>query len=252
MDETVVVEQAPIISGDVKFSDKRELFKRQLDFYDPEIVQKTPITIIGAGGLGSLAALMARKSGFTGFDLYDEDNLEPHNVSNQMFSEKHLGLPKVAGLKEEIISWMPSTDLPVNVTAFNQFFESNSILRTPVLIVAVDSMEARQKIYESWKLSDDCRILVDLRMGAYNNQVHLVDRIDDRSIKAYEPSLVAGIDALPCTGRSLFCVGAVCAAQGVLLLINYLRDAVSKEQAWDGPWSFHHDSQNYLYYGKQE
>ena len=71
--------------------DIRKVFTRQTGILHPEIAAKTRVCIVGCGGIGSWTALFLAKLGIAGFELYDEDLVELHNLPNQLFRHKHLG-----------------------------------------------------------------------------------------------------------------------------------------------------------------
>ena len=72
-------------------------YVRQSDIINPEVLG-TPVHIIGAGAIGSCAALALAKIGFKDFTVYDFDSVELHNLPNQMYRAKDIGKPKVEAL----------------------------------------------------------------------------------------------------------------------------------------------------------
>ena len=74
-------------------------FLRQLDIAHPKKLQP-PITIIGAGAIGSSLTLILAKMGCQNLTLYDQDKIEPQNLACQFFSSRDLGREKVGGVKD--------------------------------------------------------------------------------------------------------------------------------------------------------
>lgn len=230
-------------------AEAERLFGRQLTLYDHHKLAETPISIIGAGGLGSCFALMARKSGFLDFIVYDKDTLELHNVSNQMFLSDSLLKQKGEALRELIHGYMPNDLVRASVVVIPRFVVLNTELTTPVVVSCVDSMEARRDIWEAFKSSPKAMVLLDARMGAWNNEAHIADKAQPDTLEWYAATLPEStnpVEELPCTGRALFNTGAACAAQACAMLINYL---FSKNE--NRVVSIHHDLLNFLYYQKK-
>lgn len=72
-----------------------------------EKMQKSSVSIAGAGGLGSNIAIMLARAGIGRLSLYDFDIVEPSNLNRQHYFLHHLGRPKVEALKEQILSINP-------------------------------------------------------------------------------------------------------------------------------------------------
>ena len=58
-------------------------FWRQLDLCPPDKLT-FPITVIGAGAIGSATVVTLAKMGWSNITVYDEDDLADHNFPNQM------------------------------------------------------------------------------------------------------------------------------------------------------------------------
>ena len=72
---------------------------RQLDLCPPDKLA-SPITVIGAGAIGSAAVVTLAKMGCSDITVWDEDVLAEHNVPNQMCLVDRVGQPKVDALAE--------------------------------------------------------------------------------------------------------------------------------------------------------
>ncbi len=75
-------------------------FHRQLDVLDVPRLARTPITVIGAGAVGSFTVLALAKCGAECITVYDDDTVESHNLPNQWYRLTDLGRPKVEALRE--------------------------------------------------------------------------------------------------------------------------------------------------------
>jgi len=72
---------------------------KSYDFFKPEEV-KERIHIIGCGSVGSAVAELLVRFGLTKLMLYDFDTVEPKNLANQLYTQKHVGSPKVDALAD--------------------------------------------------------------------------------------------------------------------------------------------------------
>ncbi len=123
----------------------------------PASILDSAITIIGAGGLGSPAALCLAKMGFNNIILIDNDEVEEPNVGTQIYDKEDIGKPKVDAMSAKMglvgsmpISWKGTWD--------------TQPLQGEVLITAVDNMETRKRAYE--RLHRNFTHVIDPRMGA--------------------------------------------------------------------------------------
>jgi len=69
-------------------------FIRQQDAVNMDRLSKLPITLIGAGSIGSTTAVWLGKMGIQDICVFDDDKVEEHNWSNQMFRASDIGKPK--------------------------------------------------------------------------------------------------------------------------------------------------------------
>ena len=74
-------------------------FMRQLDIISPEKLS-FPITVIGAGAIGSAAVVSLAKMGCSSIAVWDDDRLEEMNVPNQLCKPALVGQLKVDALAE--------------------------------------------------------------------------------------------------------------------------------------------------------
>ena len=186
-------------------------FWRQLDLCPPDKLT-FPITVIGAGAIGSAAVITLAKMGCSDITVWDEDVLAEHNVPNQMCLLGRVGQPKVAALAE-LVEMLTGTQIkPVSSNYRGQRLEG-------VVISAVDSMTARQLIWKSVKLKKSVTLFIDARMGAEILRLYTLRPVDLDACEFYEQNLYGSDEAeqLPCSARSIiYCpsvAGALIAAQ---------------------------------------
>ena len=186
-------------------------FWRQLDLCPPDKLT-FPITVIGAGAIGSATVATLAKMGCSNITVYDADDLADHNVPNQMCLPEYVGFPKTDALAH-LVEMLTGTQIkPVSTNYRGQRLEG-------VVISAVDSMTARQMIWKSVKLKKSVTLFIDARMGAEILRLYALRPVDLDACEFFEQNLYDSDEAeqLPCSARSIiYCpaiAGALIAAQ---------------------------------------
>ena len=176
-------------------------FHRQLDVLDVPRLARIPITVIGAGAVGSFTVLALAKSGAERIVVYDDDSVEPHNLPNQWFRMADLGRLKVEALRE-LVRDMTG----VQIDAVPERFMRQQA--TEVTVCAVDSMDMRIDLWR--QLHPRPSLYVDARMGAEVGTVKCVGPFGSW----YEDTLYPSSEALhaPCTARAtMYCASGLAA-----------------------------------------
>lgn len=175
-------------------------YNDQIEIFDPaEWVW--PIHVIGLGGIGSALLLPLVKLGVREIHLWDDDEVEPHNVPAQLlYRRSDVGRPKVEAAAEIIESY----GLDVTVIQ-HPFWVTPSTRLEGVVLSGVDSMTSRRAIWEAIKFNPQVPLYLDGRIGGEQVQTFSVDPVDDESIDRYEPWLVSEADVvdLPCSARTI-------------------------------------------------
>src|SRR3990167_258096 len=205
----------------VKEMDNRmegEKFLRQLDFFDPR-KHNVPVHIVGAGGIGSFAALALAKLGLTNINVYDFDTVEAHNQPNQLFGPDDVGDLKVSALRA-IVGDLTGTyinDTKVRVEGARDLVHPDGIL-----IAAVDSMAARRLAYDGATQSPGVRFFIYGRLGGEVIKVLCCEPRKDCA--DYEATLHDDATAaeLPCTRQVVIDVAFFMAAMITRAVRRYL------------------------------
>lgn len=190
---------------------------RQYDIVKKDILT-TPITVIGAGAIGSWTVLALAKMGFQYIRVYDFDTVEIENMAGQAYGFPHIGSTKVHALKA-LVDTLCETD----IKAVSEKFVPMSC--HGVVISAVDSMEMRKELFE--KLDGECQWLIDPRMGAEVGHIYTVKPGDQRDRTFYEKTLYSDANALQekCTAKST----TYCAMVLSGLVAKTVRDTLMRE-----------------------
>ncbi|OQX52708.1 MAG: hypothetical protein B5M48_04765 [Candidatus Omnitrophica bacterium 4484_213] len=172
-------------------------FWRQMDLVSTDDL-KTPIVIIGAGGIGSPTCLALAKMGCQRISIFDPDTIENHNLPNQIYRLGDLGKSKVSALKE-IIKDFSGLEIEIK----EEKYTSQQI--SGIVICAVDTMEVRQAIWKGVKWNPRIPLYIDARMGAEICRIYSIKPVDPDDVEIYEATLYSDDEAinLPCTARAI-------------------------------------------------
>lgn len=172
-------------------------YHRQLDIINPKLLN-VPVTVIGAGATGSFTALSLAKMGVTDITVYDFDTVEEHNLPNQFYRQSDIGKPKVNALQSIIHDFEGIT-----ISARNEKYHGQRL--SGIVIVCVDSMDARIQIWKFVKNNMNVKLFIDSRMGAEVMRVYTINPIDIYQCWMYEENLYPSSEALQerCTAKSI-------------------------------------------------
>ena len=210
-------------------------FHRQLAILPPDRA-KTPITLIGVGGVGSVTALCLAKVGFENLTLCDDDLVEEHNLPSQLFKPDQVNKNKISAIYDTIKEF--TTIEPTNV---GTKWEGQEF--TPIMISAVDSMAVRSAIWSVMKTRFDVELYIDARMSAEKMRIYAFNPADEAQQKFYEAQLYSDEEATEeeCTAKAIayntFVIGGI--------ITSLVKKHVMQEQV---PREFIFDLQNYGLY----
>lgn len=182
---------SPIIESDLRFL-------RQMDAVNMRQLSQLNITLIGCGAIGSTTAMWLGKMGVGNIILFDDDNVETHNWSNQMYREVDIGKPKVQALQEVMSEFGLQSPKIVSERYSDQTLSE-------VVISGVDSMRSRKIIWKSVHKTPSVKLYIDARMGLETLMVFAVNPQTRDSRISYSKSLYSDEAATPepCTARTI-------------------------------------------------
>jgi len=205
-----------------------ERFLRQMDLCPPEKLA-FPITVIGAGAIGSYAVCALAKMGCSKIEVWDHDILQEHNISNQCCRQDTMGMAKVDALQQLVEELAGLT-----ISTKNQRYRGQRL--EGLVVSAVDSMDARQEIWKRVRFNAAVPLLVDPRMGAEFARIYAIRPTDPDQVDFYEANLHSSKEAepLPCGGRSIIYCPMIAGAFVALLVKKYaMGQAAPKEILFD-------------------
>jgi molybdopterin/thiamine biosynthesis adenylyltransferase len=172
-------------------------FWRSAGILSPEKALNTRVVVVGVGGIGSPTVMALAKMGIGNIQIWDHDIVNTHNIPNQMYFPEHLG-----GNKAEIMAEF-ATKLGAEVDARVEEFTDQDL--SGIVIVSVDSMKARRKIWRKAKYNSDVSLFIDARMGGEMGMIFAINSCHFPEVKYYESTLYSDEEAseLPCTARAI-------------------------------------------------
>ena len=132
-----------------------------------------PITIIGAGAIGSRVFAHLFELGLTNITVYDDDIVENHNLNNQNFSLTDVGNNKVHGLYDWATRKAGIRELPGTFHFFARRVTPDTEISGTVFLL-VDSLETRAYLFKSWSENYAIPRVIDVRMSASHGNVFCV------------------------------------------------------------------------------
>jgi len=173
-------------------------FDRQHKIFDP-INQKLKIHIVGVGSIGSFIALNLAKLGFNQIKITDFDIVEEHNIPNQFYRIRDIGKFKVNAL-QEIIKSFTNLEVEIENIKIDENYEWDLDLNS-LIVVAVDSMEVRQMIFE--QIKDIPVKILDTRMGGEMFNIYCCDLGNEEDKERYKKTLYIQTSDLMCGEKSI-------------------------------------------------
>jgi molybdopterin/thiamine biosynthesis adenylyltransferase len=139
------------------------------EFFDPAKINGK-VHIIGCGSVGSVLAENLARCGVTDMVLYDFDKVEPKNIANQMFFQRHIGMPKVDALKEILCEINPDCE---NVQTKPEGW--NGKLLSGYVFLCPDSIEVRKDFVKKHFNSPMVKAVFDFRTELESAQHYAAD-----------------------------------------------------------------------------
>ena len=208
----------------------------------------TRILLVGAGSIGSYAAMALSKMGIEMITAVDFDDVEEENLNAQVYSPTHVGKSKVTALREAIVD-QTGMDICYYSCRYDRRFVSNPFLKHSIenkeyeiVITAVDCLDARKMIFED--LAGSAHI-IDPRMAIEEIAVHYTPKgITDTAKKQHlDNGFSRNEDAIqePCTNKSIAYTALLAGGLVAKVVKDILVGGMSyKFLTWNLPQGFIH------------
>ena len=128
------------------------------EFFNPDDFNDD-IHIIGCGAVGSTIAEQLARLGIKKLHLYDFDVVSEHNITNQMFLNRHIGMLKTDALTEILEDINPE----ITITRIEEGWEQGMVLNGYVFL-AVDNIDIRKEIVKDNMFNPNIKAMFDTRM----------------------------------------------------------------------------------------
>lgn len=163
---------------------------RHLEVFSPDKFNPTPVHIIGAGATGSKIAMSLAKLGIEEIHVWDADEVEPHNVANQLYGNHHIGQPKVEALADMVFR-----HTGITLTVHKEMVKDKQDF-AGIVYLLVDTMKDRKEIFEhSLKNNFKVQLVIETRMGANSLRIYSFTPFRPSEIKGWESTLYTDDEA---------------------------------------------------------
>lgn len=188
------------------------------------------VDVIGCGAIGSNVAHWIAKLGVKNLHLWDFDNVEEHNLANQMFNHQDVGKNKAEVLSEAYGGEAHSTK-----------FDFDTSLE--IAFLCVDSMETRKDIVlKSIKYRPNMVLGVEIRMGLWGGHIYTLSGVDLDRLKLWEGGWYPdneSVEAITQSGsacqvsQTLGPAASIIASMAVIQMLRFWRS--TKEEGFKYP-----------------
>lgn len=141
---------------------------KSYEYFQPE-KYNSMIHIVGCGSVGSTLAENLARCGVAKMTLWDFDDVEPHNIVNQMFRQQDVGKKKVDALKDILTDINPEIEVKLKPNGWSGQMMSGFIF------LCVDSIDIRREIVELHKDSAFVKVMFDFRTTLESAQHYAAD-----------------------------------------------------------------------------
>ena len=199
---------------------------KSYDFFNPNN-NKTRIHIIGCGSVGSTVAENLARCGVTNMTLWDFDDVESHNVANQMFREKDVGRKKVEALLDILTEINPD----IRDSVYIEPNGWNGEVLSGYLFLCVDNIDLRRDIVKKHLPNPYVQAVFDFRTSLesaqhyaadWNDRKQKTDLVNSMNFTHEEAVAETPVSACGNTLGVATTVRAVCAL-GVNNYINFVK-----------------------------
>ncbi|XP_016971358.1 SUMO-activating enzyme subunit 2 [Drosophila rhopaloa] len=141
-----------------------------------ELVKKSKVLVVGAGGIGCEVLKNLVLSGFTDIEIIDLDTIDLSNLNRQfLFHREHVGKSKAKVARESALSFNPDA----KITAYHDSVTSTDygvtfFKKFDLVLSALDNRAARNHVNRMCLNADVP--LIESGTAGYNGQVELIKR----------------------------------------------------------------------------
>jgi len=173
---------------------------RQSDIIDYTKIPNKDVTVIGLGGIGSPLVYSLIKMGIPGSCItgYDHDHVDEVNLNSQFYRHTDVGQSKATALARAMLQMENQS-----FHAINDMYVDQPV--SNIAVMAVDSIEARRKIFRNVRRMNDVNLIIDARMGAEFTEIYSLPTKDRGLLGRYTKTLHHADEVVrePCTRKAI-------------------------------------------------
>lgn len=176
------------------------------------------VSVGGVGTIGTWLTLLLTRTGDHTVLLYDNDTVEAINLSGQLFSLGHVGMPKVEAMCDIVEKFTELSEGKLH--PFIKKLDKDTYV-SPICFSCFDNMKARKAMFDKWKSSEDRELFIDGRMSIETYEVYVVKKGQEQF---YEKTLIddSKIPDQICSLKNTSHTGALIAGRMVTSFTNHI------------------------------
>lgn len=153
---------------------------KSYEFFQPEKLTSR-VHIVGCGSVGSTVAENLARYGITSFSLYDFDKVEPHNIVNQMFTQRDIGCEKVDATARMITDINP--EAAKSIRLFREGYTGQRL--SGYVFLCVDNIDICREIAEKNKNNTNIKAMFNFRTRLTDAQHYAADWADSKMVDGF-------------------------------------------------------------------
>lgn len=141
-----------------------------------EIIPKSKVLVVGAGGIGCEVLKNLSLSGFQDIEIIDLDTIDVSNLNRQfLFRKEHVGKPKAVVARESILANNPDVKIKAyHDSVLSSDYGVNFFKRFNLVLNALDNRTARNHVNRMCLAADIP--LIESGTSGYSGQVELIKK----------------------------------------------------------------------------
>lgn len=213
---------------------------KSLEFFDPSKVTEK-CHIIGCGSIGSNVAELLARYGVTNMILWDFDDVEPHNIANQLYTEEDVGQPKTVRLHTLLTKINPVLKKSIKLR-----YEYKGEPLEGFVFMCVDNVDVRNMIVQANWYNPNVLAVFDFRTTLLEGQCYFADWSNMKQKNSLKESLnftheeaEANTPVSACGFElSVSPVVKMCSIMGIVNFTNYINKEPTKHLIICDPYSY--------------
>ena len=176
-------------------------FVRQQDLVDLKKLGSLSVAVIGCGAVGSFTSFILTKMGIKKLSIWDDDQVQLHNLASQFFPRESIGLSKVKAVSAECLRHAPE-DILIDIN--EQRYEGQP-LDHDIIIATPDDIEGRAAAFKQAKKNFATVLYIDGRMSAEMVRVFAFNPKSYEHQQKYFTDYIDGVanSVEPCTAKAI-------------------------------------------------